>query len=256
MLVLIILGGVGAAAYVMFLKPMGKDAASVTPGSDSGSDSGSATNVVAPPTKGSAEAPPTKTKHEHEHEHAQANPEATTGSADAITGSNAGEGSDEEHGTGKNPHGKTSVRPHQPATHHVTTAAEEKDPKALLKQGQALEASADWDEARQVYTKLEKLRGYEQLAEYRMAYDAFQSSDTNAAQAYAQKAATRSGAQKLDALTLYGDALFKNTEYKRAKEVYINVRSRVGGDKKASATKKIAACNAKLGLSERDGIKD
>jgi serine/threonine protein kinase len=253
MLVLIILGGVGAAAYVMFLKPTGKDAASVTPGSDTGSDTGSGASVVTPPANGSDEKPPAKPKHEQ----AVKSPATTenAGSADAVSGSNALEGSDEEHGTGKNAHGHT-VRPHQPAAHHVTTAAEEKDPKALLKQGQALEASADWDEARQVYTKLEKLRGYEQLAEYRMAYDAFQSSDTNAAQAYAQKAATRSGAQKLDALSLYGDALFKNGEYKRAKEVYIAVRAKVTGDKKAGATKKIAACNGKLGLSERDGIKD
>jgi hypothetical protein len=246
MLVLIIVGGIGAAAYVMFLKPAGKDAASVAPGSDMGSSN----NVVTPPAQGSDEMTGSARHPEVAPPHAGSD----VGSADAISGSNALDGSDEEHPAPKNGKPVKTVRPHQP--HHVITAAEERDPKALLKQAQALEASAEWADARAVYAKLEKLRGYEQLAEYRMAYDAFQSSDTAAAQAYAQKAATRSGAQKLDALTLYGDALFKNTEYKRAKEVYINVRGKVSGDKRASATKKIALCNAKLGLPERDGVRD
>jgi serine/threonine protein kinase len=249
MLVLIILGGVGAAAYVMFLKPTGKDAASVTPGSDLGSNN----NVVAPP-----EQPPhgsDKTVGSNAAKQADVAPApagSDTGSADAAEGSG-------EAVNPKNPKGgKTPVRPHQPppVVHHATTAAEDKDPKALAKQGQAFEASAEWDSAREVYAKLEKLKGYEQLAEYRMAYDAFQSSDTAAAQTYAQKAATRPGAQKLDALSLYGDALFKAGEFKRAKEVYVAVRAKVTGDKKAGATKKIAACNAKLGLAERDGVKD
>jgi len=257
MLVLIIVGGIGAAAYVMFLKPAGKDAAGVTPGSDNPAPNPN--DVVAPPQHGS------DTGSAHKQVEAVTPPAGSdtgspAGSADAITGSNALEGSDEETHTAANPKNpkdpKHPVRPHQPIVHHPTTAAEEKDPKALLKQAQAYEASADWNEARQVYTKLEKLKGYEQLAEYRMAYDAFQSSDAVAAQSYAQKAASRAGAQRLDALTLYGDALFKNGEYKRAKDVYVGVRAKVTGDRKAGATKKIALCNAKLGLPERDGVKD
>ena len=64
-----------------------------------------------------------------------------------------------------------------------------------------------------------------------MPYDAFQSADAGAAQAYAQKAASRPGAQRLDALNLYGDALFKNGEYKRAKDVYIGVRAKVSAER-------------------------
>ena len=53
---------------------------------------------------------------------------------------------------------------------------------------------------------------------------------------------------------LFGDALFKQGEYKRAKEIYIVVRKGTTGDDKAAATKKIVACNAALGLNDRDGI--
>jgi serine/threonine protein kinase len=259
MLVLSIVGGVGAAAYVMFLKPTGKDQAAAAPGS---SDPGSAHEQVVPPIAGSDDAGSAGSAEKAVTDVAPPAPAGSNvaaGSAD--TGSDdAGSAQADDHAsvaTLKNPKNpKTGVRPHQPTSKHPTTAAEDKDPKALTKQAQALEGSGDWAGARAVYTKLEKLKGYEQFAEYRMAYDAFQSADITAAQTYAQKAAARPGPQKYDAMVLYGDALFKNGEYKRAKDVYIGLRAKVTGDRRSSATKKIALCNQKLGLAERDGVTD
>jgi len=258
MLILIIVGGVGAAAYVMFLKPTDKAQPAGTPGSN---DPGSAQQQVVPPIAGSDET--TGNAGSAEKQVADVAPPAGSDAAGSAVAGSADIGSDEgsaeeaHAGNPKNPKNpKTGVRPKQPVVKHPTTAAEDKDPKALTKQGQALEGSGDWAGARAVYMKLEKLKGYEQFAEYRMAYDAFQSADTAAAQTYAQKAASRSGPQKYDAMVLYGDALFKGGEFKRAKDVYIGLRAKVTGDRRASATKKIALCNQKLGLTERDGVTD
>jgi hypothetical protein len=254
MLVLIIVGGVGAAAYVMFLKPpTDKGQPATQPGSN---DPTAAQQQVVPPVAGSDDDGAGSAGSAQKAVQVAAPPPAGSNTAD--TGSDDA-GPDEpddhvEHVATPNP--KHPKRSGHGSSRHQSSAAEDRDPKALTKQAQALESSGDWQEARAVYTKLEKIKGYEQFAEYRMAYDAFQSSDTAAAQAYAQKAASRSGPQKYDAMVLYGDALFKNGEYKRAKYVYVGLRAKVTGDRRASATKKIALCNQKLGLAERDGVTD
>ncbi|HSN27809.1 MAG TPA: protein kinase, partial [Kofleriaceae bacterium] len=255
MLVLIIVGGIGAAAYVMFFKPPGKDVgAAMPPGSDATAPvvtppEGSAQGSAAAAQKQAIEAPP-------EGSNAVEAPES--GSAVEAVGSDAAP--EEEHAP-KNPKTGKATPGHHPAPphHEVKTAAlerEEKDPKALMKAGAAAEAGGDWQAARAIYMKLEKIKGYDAIAEYRIAYDAFQSNDTTAAQTYAQKAASKPGSQKIDAMFLYADALFKGGDFKRAKDVYTGLRGKVSGDKKATATKKIALCNQKLGLPERDGVTD
>jgi hypothetical protein len=255
MLVLIIVGGVGAAAYVMFLKPpTDKGQPSTQPGSN---DLTAAQQQVVPPVAGSSSDDDGAGSAQKAAQVVAPPPPAgsdTAGSDDEGSDDEGGAADEQVTTTPKNP--KTPKRPRHGSPRHTSTAAEDRDPKALTKQAQALESSGDWQEARAVYTKLEKIKGYEQFAEYRMAYDAFQSSDTRAAQAYAQKAASRSGPQKYDAMVLYGDALFKNGEFKRAKDVYVGLRAKVTGDRRASATKKIALCNQKLGLAERDGVTD
>ena len=69
------------------------------------------------------------------------------------------------------------------------------------------------------------------------------------------KAGATPGPWRLKALLLHADAIFKQGDAKRAKDNYISLRA-LAGDKdfKATVTKKIALCNAKLGLAERDGI--
>jgi TolA-binding protein len=136
----------------------------------------------------------------------------------------------------------------------VAAAADDKDPKALIKLGKALEKDGEWDQARGVYMKLEKIKGYAGQALYMQAWAAFQNQDTNAAEQLAKKAAEAPGAQKTDAMFLYADALFRKGELERAKKLYITMRGKVTGEQRATATKKIAACNKALKLPEADGI--
>jgi len=260
MLVLIIVGGIGAAAYVMFFKPPGKDLATAVPAGAPGSDA--AAPLTAPPPEGSAENRKTEPKPPTETAPEKGSAEAAGSNTEVeAVGSDAVPEVEEEHAPTKNPKTGKVTPAHKGATSHhsVTTAAaerEEKDPKALIKAGAAAEGNGDWQGARAIYMKLEKLKGYDAIAEYRIAYDAFQSNDTTAAQTYAQKAASKSGPQKIDAMFLYADAFYKGGDFKRAKDVYIGLRGKVSGDKKATATKKIALCNQKLGLPERDGVTD
>ena len=133
--------------------------------------------------------------------------------------------------------------------------SDERDPKALIKNGKLLEKAGEWDEARALYQKLEKIKGYGGQAVYLQAWAALHSGDTDGAVALASRAIAATGG-KIDAKFLYGDALYKQGEFKRAKDVFINLRRGLNGDPKALATKKIAACNKALGLPAHDGVVD
>jgi hypothetical protein len=121
------------------------------------------------------------------------------------------------------------------------------------------EAAGDWETALYAYQKLEKAKGYQYpgWAVYKQAWSAFQMNDTQNAVSLAQRASTMPGNQKPDAKLLYADALFKQGDFKRAKDFYIGLRKQFTGEAKKLATvnKKIAACNKALKLPESDGIK-
>ena len=136
----------------------------------------------------------------------------------------------------------------------VIAAVDEKDPKALMKAGKAYEKAGDYAEARSTYEKLAKIKGYGGRALYLQAWSAFLANDTASAEKLAQAAITAPGDQKTDAKFLYGDALFRRGEFKRAKNVFIALYDMSQGDAKAQALKKIAACNRELGLPEGDGV--
>jgi len=241
MLVLIVVGGAGAAFYFLWIQ-----------NADKGTTTGSAAAVSpvnAPDDRGAPPPPVTAAP--------DTQGSAGDGSAaavDAISGGGDGEAS--------KPHGAAIVAPGQrpravtPAPHHPTTATavEDKDPHALQRQAAALEAANDWDGARAVYQKLEKVRGFAGPAIYKQAWAAFQSGQIQDALNLAQKAAALPGPQKTQAKFLYADALYRNGDFKRAKDMYIGLRKQVTGDLKATATKKIGACNGQLGLPDRDGI--
>jgi serine/threonine protein kinase len=133
---------------------------------------------------------------------------------------------------------------------------DERDPKALLKQGKAHEKSGDWEAARTVYQKLEKIKGYAGIALYQQAWVAINMNDTDAAMQLATRSAGHPGTHKTDAKFLYGDALFKQGQHKRARDIYIGLRKTLTGELKATATRKIAAANRALKLPEDDGIGD
>ncbi|HEY5944663.1 MAG TPA: tetratricopeptide repeat protein, partial [Kofleriaceae bacterium] len=121
------------------------------------------------------------------------------------------------------------------------------------------ESAGDWDAALLAYQKLEKAKGYAYpgWAVYKQAWAAFQLNDTNNALTLAQRASTLPGNQKPDAKLLYADALFKQGDYKRAKDFYIGLRKQFVGEtkKQTMVAKKITACNQKLKLPDNDGIK-
>jgi hypothetical protein len=140
---------------------------------------------------------------------------------------------------------------------HPAVATDDKvEPKAvIIKQINDAEAQSDWTAVRAGYQKLGKVKGMQQQALYGEALAAFQQGDTTSAENISVKAGSTPGPWKLKALLLHADAIFKQGDAKRAKDNYISLRA-LAGDKdfKATVTKKIALCNGKLGLAERDGI--
>jgi hypothetical protein len=131
------------------------------------------------------------------------------------------------------------------------------DPKALVKQGKLLEKQGEWEQARGVYQKLEKVKGWAPEALYLQAFAAFGAKQTDDALQLAKKATEQStGQRKIDAQFLYGDSLYRQNEFSRAKDIYLGLRKRLTGDQKAYATKKVAACNKALHLPDNDGVTD
>ena len=126
----------------------------------------------------------------------------------------------------------------------------------LVKQATALEKPGHWTEARAAWQKLQKTKGYNDVGEtlYHQAWAAFQSNATNDAVRLAAASAAQTGPYKTRAMLLYGDALFRQGEVERAKNIYLGVRKSMTPDDRASAVKKIAQCNKKLGLPESDGL--
>lgn len=92
---------------------------------------------------------------------------------------------------------------------------------------------------------------------YGQAWAAFQMNDTAAALALTERAIRLPGPQRNKALLLRADTIFKQGDFKRARDNYITLRSMFSeADLRATVTKKIALSNKQLGLPERDGIKD
>jgi serine/threonine protein kinase/TolA-binding protein len=136
-------------------------------------------------------------------------------------------------------------------------AGDDKSVAALVNRAKAFERDGRWTEARAVYQKLEKVKGYS-LGEalYHQAYAAIQSNATEDAVKLAREAGHQPGQYKIPAMFLYGDAWYRQGEFLRAKEIYITLRKTVTGDDRATTTKKIAACNKALKLPEADGVVD
>jgi serine/threonine protein kinase len=213
----------GPRVGVIESEPQPSDPAAPRAGSGSGSGSG----------KSAAEVPP-----------------SGDGSADAGSGGKKPSGGQIQ----TNPGNRGAIR--RPVPPPPPPAADDRDPKALLKQGKLLEKSGDWEGARTVYQKLEKVKGYAGLGLYQQAWVAINTNDTDAAIQLAIRSAQQPGTHKTDAKFLYGDALYKQGEFRRAKDIYSGLRKTLTGPLKDTATKKIAAANRALKLPENDGIED
>jgi TolA-binding protein len=126
-----------------------------------------------------------------------------------------------------------------------------------VRQATELEKAHKWNEMRAVYVKLEKVKGYNYgEALYHQAWAAFQSNATGDAVTLASQSAGQTGPFKLKAMMLYGDSLYRQGEYNRAKNVYTGLRKSLTGDDRIDAAKGIARCNKALKLPEGDGVVD
>jgi hypothetical protein len=252
MLVVILLGGAGALAYVMLFNQKPAAAVSAEAGSD-GSD-GSATrdeNVVTPDAGGKL-----KSKKGDKGDKGDKVDKVETG---VKTGSANEAGSDDDDKGTKAGSGAPKTNTAKKNTGKFVAAIDDKLTwRQVSEAAKKAEAKFDWGTARLAYERLEKAKGYQfpGYAVYKQAHMAFQANDTAEALTLAQRASTMPGNQKADAKLLYAEALFKQGDYKRAKDFYIGLRKVSPDAKKKILEKKIAACNAKLSLPARDGITD
>ena len=136
-------------------------------------------------------------------------------------------------------------------------AVNEKDPQALLRQGATFERTNNWENARQLYEKLEGIKGYAGIAQFQQAWVAFRTNDNQRAEDLSKKAiANTQGAWQFRAKTLYGDAMFGKGLYQRAKDVYLNLRNSTPNAKlMADLASKIKNCNKGLKVPNvNDGL--
>jgi serine/threonine protein kinase len=151
---------------------------------------------------------------------------------------------------GKTPKGRTPAA----VKKTVAIAVNEKDPKALMSAASTAMKAGDFASAKATYAKLEKIKGYQGRALYQQAYASFSDHDAPEAARLAEAAIKAPGDQKDEARMLYGDALFMQGDYKRAKNVFTSLFQTVSGGLKAQTLKKIAACNREMKLPEADGV--
>jgi tetratricopeptide (TPR) repeat protein len=144
-----------------------------------------------------------------------------------------------------------------PPKKEAKVAYDDKNPKSMIKAADQLIRQKDFDQARTIYEKLERHRGYAGTALYQQALMAFKTGDNAAAEALAAKSISNlvNPGQKAVALLLYGDALFGRGAYDRAKNIYGKLYGTAKTKaEKESLAKKIMACNKGLKLPERDGL--
>jgi serine/threonine protein kinase len=252
LLILILLGGGGALAYMMLYK---KEPTTSQSQKDNAIEEGSA---QATPAEGSADEAtdvkdPKKNdstdKVEKTEKVEKAEPKVEKAEP-KVAAPEVAKGSDDV------PDDKPTAKP-QPLK-KVAALEGKTTPKEIGAVAKKAEAAGDWEAALVAYQKLEKAKGYQYpgWAVYKQAWAAFQMNDTANALNLAQRASTMPGNQKPDAKLLYADALFKQGDYKRAKDFYINLRKLTKGEPKQAAqlAKKIAACNQKLKLPDNDGV--
>ena len=245
LLATILFGGVGALLYVALGERTQRAPAT-----------GKLEATVPPPEPGGSANPPEQV------EIKPANGSAAVGSA-TVPGQ--GSGSDAETPglklddtpppQSEKPQGnKPPARPKPPV--RVATSIDEKNPNALLKQGATFERTNNWEGARQMYEKLERIKGYAGIAQYQQAWVAFRTNDNQRAEDMAKRAiANTAGMWQFRAKMLYGDAMFGKGLYQRAKDVYISLRNGTSNAKlKADLANKIKNCNKGLKMSINDGL--
>jgi hypothetical protein len=250
-------GGVGALLYIALGERNAASRAASASAAAAGSNSPVKVNVVLPPPEGGSDRAQLGSAVGSTSVPMVPEPDAVTGSGPLVDNLRPDPGAGgvrkpaDDRGTRKAPRIATVKR--------TPPAADEAVPKnfaVLVKQAKAHEKAGQWSDARAIYQRLEKVKGYAGEAYYRQAWNAFQSNAIDDAIQLAAEAVRQPGSFKTPALVLYGDLLYRQKEFDRAKTIYAGVRKSVTGEERAAITRKIARCNEWLKLPERHGVVD
>lgn len=128
-------------------------------------------------------------------------------------------------------------------------------PEALIERAHRHEAKQEWAAARDLYRRLASVAGYRKAALYHQARMAQRLLEDDALELARHAVLEGPGPYHFEAKVLYGEILFSQGLYERAKRVFLVLR-------KAAATRplaktleaKVIAANRALGLFERDGL--
>jgi tetratricopeptide (TPR) repeat protein len=252
----LLFGGVGALLYIALGERNAASKAASASAAAADSSGPVKVNVVLPPPEGGTERPQLGSA-------VAPTPAAVVPEPDAVTGSGPLVDNlrpDPARAAAPPPASRTDNRkpPPRPATIRRTQPpTDELTPKnaaALIKQARAHDKAGQWSEALPLYQRLQKVKIYAGEAYYRQAWMAFQANRLDEAIELAKESAKHTGTSKIDALILYGDVLFRQKEYERAKTIYLGVRKDVIGEPRAAMTRKIARCNEQLRLPESHGV--
>jgi len=125
-----------------------------------------------------------------------------------------------------------------------------------IKQGQDLQKKGDYESARAVYMKLEKIKGYAGQAYFYQATVAYDEHDTSTVTALADKAVHNlsPGPMKFQAMLLYGDGQVQLGNMESAKTIFAGVAKQTTGDLNKQALRKLANVNKLLSKPEKDGL--
>lgn len=130
----------------------------------------------------------------------------------------------------------------------------DRDPRALLRVGAAHEAAGSWADAAGVYARLARLPGYAGRGLYLQARATLAGGDARGALSLAARSIQIAGAHRNEAKLIYGAALYRQGEYRRAKLVYLAVLRASTGPTRRTAMQQVIACNRALRLPEQDGV--
>ena len=137
--------------------------------------------------------------------------------------------------------------------------ADSNDPKVLLNAGRAADKAKDLEQARAIYNRYTSTPGANAMQgtweEARIAY--LQNDNKSVEMLLMRVIAVKDGNPlRIDAQLLLADVHFRTNDFPRARNLYIGVRKALkdSDPRKASITKRIAACNKQMGMAENDGL--
>lgn len=136
----------------------------------------------------------------------------------------------------------------------VSPVAAAPSARDLIAQGEVHEAKSEWDKALARYAELEKLPDQLGIAKYLEARVYFLRGDLARSQTLVVQAVRSldNVSRKYDAKLLYGEILFKQGLYHRAKDVFLTLRQQE--PRKPELEQRVIACNKALKRPDREGL--